>query len=377
MKLCYISTMLAPFNAGGPGTVANYLLKEFIKHPNLEITLICNNSASEEEIINEFGDKFTKIIRISEDENIPEYFKLMTKGAKQIWKVFNDNDIVHINSLWSLRGFYIGPFASLLRKPLILTWHGLSARHYFKEKNPLLKDIAYSTEFAISNALYSKIIVNSTYMHGYISKFQKEDKICLIRNGVNFGDMEKAGKRSLEGEISLLFVGKLIPIKGVDLLLEAVAILKKSTTKDIRLYLAGTGSHESYYRSLAFKLNISGSVIFLGYLPLSECYSLYKSCTIFVSSSRFESAPMAVLEGMAAGAPIVATTAGGTPEIAIHMRNCLLASKNSRDIAEKILYLIYHPDERARLSENNLIDIQQYSWPKIASSHLDLYSSLI
>jgi glycosyltransferase involved in cell wall biosynthesis len=375
MKLCYVSTMLAPFDDGGPGTVANYLLKEFVKNKNLEITLIINDRAQEQDVINEFGNKFSKIIRISEDENALQYFKLMTLGAKQIWKVINDNDIVHINSLWSLRGFYIGPIASVLRRPLILTWHGLSARHYFGQKS--LKSLAYSAEFSTENALYTRIIVNSNYMKSYVSNFYDHNKVCLIRNGVKINEIDSAKRVSLDGEVSLLFVGKLMPIKGVDILLKAFAIIRKLTDKDVRLYLAGTGSEEANYQAMASQLHIEKWVTFLGHIPLNECYSLYKSCSIFVSSSRFESAPMAVLEGMGAGAPIVATDTGGTPEIALHMRNCLLSNKDPQDLAEKILQLISNANLRGQMSENNLEDSKKYSWPSIASAHVELYSSLL
>jgi glycosyltransferase involved in cell wall biosynthesis len=369
--------MLAPFDQGGPGTVAHYILKEFTKMKNIEISLVVNDSASEKEIIEIFGNRFNNIIRIANDRSNFEYFKLMTKGAKETWKIINDNDIIHINSIWTLRGFYIPPFASLLRKPLLYTWHGLSEKHYFGENNQSIKKIAHSADFALTNSLWSRVIVNSGFMQKYVSQFYDANRIRLIPNGVKINEIRNAKKTSLEGEISLLFVGKLIPIKGLDLLLEAFSILKRSTTKDVRLYIAGTGSHESEYRSLASRLNIEKWVNFLGQVPLSECYSLFKSCSIYVIPSRFESASMALLEGMAAGAPIVATDTGGNGEIAKSMRNCLLTKIEPQDIAEKITFLIDSPNERKTFSENNIKDSESYSWENIASSHVDLYNSLI
>ena len=227
LNLCYISTMLAPFDEGGPGTVANYLLKEFVKIRDLEITLLTSNSASMQQMKDEFGDRFSRILQISEDRSNLDYVKLMTTGSKQVWKVVNDNDVIHINNIWALRGFFVSPFARIRKKPLVLTWHGLSADHYYGEKRARIKKIIHKADFSVSNSLWSRVVVNSQYMRQYVLNFRDIGKISLIRNGILIDDLKKAKKVDLEGEVSLLFVGRLIPIKGFDLLLRAFAKLRE------------------------------------------------------------------------------------------------------------------------------------------------------
>jgi glycosyltransferase involved in cell wall biosynthesis len=234
----------------------------------------------------------------------------------------------------------------------------------------------HKSESSLNRNIAKKVVVNSGFMRQYAATSINPEKICLIRNGVALNEVRSAARRTLDGEVNLLYVGRLNPLKGLDLLLEAFAKIKKTTTKDVRLYVAGSGSFESDYRQMASELHIDKWVTFLGRVPINECYTLFRSCSIFVSPSRFDSAPMAVLEGMAAGAPIVATNAGGTPEIAKNMRNCLLVKKTSEELAEKISYLIARPDECERLSANNLEDAEKYSWQNIASEHTKLYSSL-
>jgi glycosyltransferase involved in cell wall biosynthesis len=376
LNLAYISLMLAPFDEGGPGTVAYHILKEFVDMPDIAVTLIVGDSPSEEDIIDVYGDRFQKIVRIPRGRTSHNYANLLTGKAKEVWKALDGVDIVHINNIWILRNFYFPLFSSLRLKPTVFTWHGTSQEVFYGEKGQMAKYVAYYSTFSIHKRLWSKVIVNSEFMRTLVSRYYNAKRICLIRNGVQIDQIRKAKKVQLEGEVKLLFVGKLISLKGVDLLLKAFSDLKNSTSTDIRLYIAGTGTHEPMYKSLASQLGVEKQVHFLGHLPLSECYSLYRSCSMLVLPSRFESAPMTLLEGLAAGIPIVATNVGGIPEIVEDGRNGFLTRPDSSEIAEKIRFLIAHPEDCERISRNNLEDAGKYSWRNIALAHIDLYKSL-
>lgn len=377
LHLAYVSIMLAPFDEGGPGTVGYYILKEFMDISEISVNLIVGDSTKEDNIVAEFGDRFQKIVRIPRERTMHNYVSLLTRKAREVWKAFDSVDIVHINNFWFLRNFYFPLLASFRLTPSVFTWHGDSQRVFYGEKAESAKRLALYAAFYLQKRLLSKVIVNSEFMRRGISKYFDAHSICLIRNGVQIDDIAKAETVDLEGDVKLLFVGKLDPIKGVDLLLEAFSALKNSTSKDIRLYMAGTGTHESTYRSLASRLHIKNKVHFLGHIPLSKCYSLYKSCSILILPSRFESAPMTLLEGIAAGIPIVTTSVGGVPEIMKNGRNGFLTRPDPSEIAQKIRFLIAHPEVCERISKNNLIDAGKYSWRNIALEHLNLYKSLI
>ncbi len=209
-----------------------------------------------------------------------------------------------------------------------------------------------------------------------LSKTLDKEKICLIYNGIDYDKIEKAPKLDLEGDIKLLFVGRIEPPKGLNLLLKALSILKKSSKKKIRLYIAGSGTHEADYKSLATSLKVDKYTQFLGHLPLDECYSLYKSCDMLILPSRMESCPMTLLEALGSGIPIIATHVGGIPEIVENNRNGLLVRYNSLEVAQKIKFLIDHPEVREQISKNNLIDANSYSWQGIAQEYIDLYKSI-
>ena len=228
--------------------------------------------------------------------------------------------------------------------------------------------------YALHSQLWSGIIVNSEVMRRHIEPFHCPAKTFVIKNGVPVDDIKDSESVDLKGNTNLLFSGRLLHIKGVDLLLHAFQLISKKK-KGTRLYIAGSGPNENMYKAMANELNISQDVTFLGNLPLAECYKLYKSCSALILPSRFESCPMTLLEGMAAGIPMVATRVGGTPEIFEHGRNGFLCSNNPADIAEKTLNIIDNPDLAQSFRLNNIVDSEKYSWKKIAQNYIDLYDS--
>jgi len=199
----------------------------------------------------------------------------------------------------------------------------------------------------------------------------------LIPNGIDFEGIAKSPRMDLEGNPKLLFVGKLRPVKGLDLLLKALSLLNTSLKKEMKLYIVGSGEYEEIYKSLARKLKVDRSVEFLGRLSLRECYALYKSCDLQIMPSRLEGFPMALLEALGSGIPIIATRVGGIPEIIKNNRNGLIVGLDPAEIAQKIEFLFDHPEIREQISRNNMIDAKRYSWDKITQKFLDLYSSLI
>lgn len=106
----------------------------------------------------------------------------------------------------------------------------------------------------------------------------------------------------------LLYVGRLAPEKGVDLLLEAFAsVLRRMPTAN--LTLAGVGSEGAHLREQARFLGLGETVRFLGYTPVPAAY--YAGASLFVLPSRHEGMPNALLEAAAGGLPIVTTPASG------------------------------------------------------------------
>ena len=109
----------------------------------------------------------------------------------------------------------------------------------------------------------------------------------------------------------LVCVGELRPVKAIDILIEALAILKRSGRR-VSATIAGEGPEGPKLKAQAERLGVADQVHFIGHCPARTAFTLGK---MFVIPSRAESLPYVVLEAAAAGMPIIATAVGGVPEI--------------------------------------------------------------
>jgi glycosyltransferase involved in cell wall biosynthesis len=150
---------------------------------------------------------------------------------------------------------------------------------------------------------------------------------AVVYNGLR---REEFNEDVLSPEASdLLFVGEMRGLKGVDLLLQAIAQLKP--LRRVTATLVGDGPEEQAFKTLATSLGISGQVTFAGRKPMQEALPLGK---VLVLPSRKESFPYVVLEAAATGKIVLAAKVGGVPEILDP--SCLFEPDNAAALAQAI-----------------------------------------
>ncbi|MGP8232637.1 MAG: glycosyltransferase family 4 protein [Methylovirgula sp.] len=133
--------------------------------------------------------------------------------------------------------------------------------------------------------------------------------VRIVRNGV--GDTEFAPVTVRADATDIVCVGELRPVKAIDVLIEALAILRQSG-RLVSATIAGEGPQGAELKAQAERLGIADQVRFVGYRPAREAFAMGR---MLVIPSRAESLPYIVLEAAAAGMPIIATSVGGIPEI--------------------------------------------------------------
>ncbi len=177
--------------------------------------------------------------------------------------------------------------------------------------------------------------------------------------------------RKLNDDASdLVFVGELRKLKGVDVLLRALALLPK--LNKTTLTIVGEGRDEMVFRKLATDLNLNSSVKFVGRKPIGEALALGK---ILVMPSRHESLPYVVLETLAAGVPIIASAVGGIPEIL--PESCMVAADNSTELAHKITQCLMAITEKDALAYQLQQKAQvRFSVDVMAKTVVEFYSTL-
>lgn len=155
-----------------------------------------------------------------------------------------------------------------------------------------------------------------------------------------------------QGDILLVFVGRLIPAKDVDSILKAMPMITKRH-HNVRLLIVGDGELAGHLRNQLNMLKIEEYVTFYGAVTYNEVPKMLAAGDIFVSPSLDEGMPRAVLEAMSMGLASVVTPVGGNSEIIEDCVNgCFVEVKNPKQIAEKVNHLIDNPVIMNRIRKN-------------------------
>ncbi len=184
----------------------------------------------------------------------------------------------------------------------------------------------------------------------------RPEKIQVILNGVDVASFSPRtpppdARRSLgfnQKDCILINVARLAPPKGQAFLVEAMARLT-AQFPGIRLLFVGDGELRAELEARRASLRLEDTVVFLG--NRSDIADLLALSDIFVFSSVSEGTSLALLEAMAAGKPIVATSIPGNEEVLRHGENAYLVPPGDPDaLARGVAFLLDHPDEAQRLA---------------------------
>ncbi|WP_143147804.1 glycosyltransferase [Desulforamulus hydrothermalis] len=234
-----------------------------------------------------------------------------------------------------------------------------------------------------------RVICCSYYMQEQLKHiFQlPDDKLRIIPNGVNPANFrwdEPPGPRvkrehyaSPEEKI-VYYVGRLVPEKGVQVLLEAIPKVLQYCPRT-KFIIAGTGSFEGELKYRAACLGLNNRVYFTGYVDDITRNCLYHYADVAVIPSLYEPFGIVVLEAMAARTPVVVSDTGGLSEIIEHGVNGLKAyTGNANSLADCILHCLLDPAAAGQLQERAYRDvIEKYNWDTIARQTKKVYREVI
>jgi glycosyltransferase involved in cell wall biosynthesis len=209
-----------------------------------------------------------------------------------------------------------------------------------------------------------------------LPKFHLGKVVELVENGV-FSTIDLKNKIPSE-YITILFIGRLVDWKAVDILIDAIA---KCNIKNIRLHIVGDGPDRSALESLAAN-KCPDKVIFYGQIPFAEINQYYDKADIFVLPSVRECGGAVVLEAMSRGLPVIATNWGG-PTDYITVDTGILIDPLSRDymvdrFAEHISLLANNIPLREKLGTTAIHHVKNnFLWEDKVDQIIDIYKSLV
>jgi len=190
------------------------------------------------------------------------------------------------------------------------------------------------------------VIVPSQYLSNAATYWGvSASKIVVIYNAVELSSATPSAI-PLSTRFKIVTVGRLVPWKQIDHLIEALAEIE-----DAGLVVVGDGPERSRLEDLARANDLNDRVHFAGQRTKEETFGLMASCDLFVLNSAYEGFPHVVLEAMCAGLPVVATMVGGTTELVRDGENGLLISPNANGaLSSTLRRLLTCSEERQRLA---------------------------
>ena len=240
------------------------------------------------------------------------------------------------------------PVAGRLRIPRVSTVHGFTGGDWKNHMYEFLQVRAFrhfERIVAVSGPLERKLVDAGL----------RPNQVTLLPNA--FAEpsnrLTRAESRALLGlapeDVVVGWVGRLSPEKGLDVLLEALAVVPGVT-----LSVLGTGKQHGALVQQAERLGIAGRIRWHGLVP--EAARLYPAFDLFVLSSRTEGTPIALFEAMAAGIPVIATAVGGVPDVVTEKEALLVPSESPDALARAMTSALDQPDaarERAAAAGND------------------------
>lgn len=232
-----------------------------------------------------------------------------------------------------------------------------------------------------------EIITNSHYMKNEVKRLFNlpDEKIKMIYNGIDFErfegykkNLEFRRKYAADCEKIVLFVGRLVSAKGVDLLIDAAPRVLEHYN-DAKFIIVGKGPQFDCLNEKANLMGIKEKVLLTGYIEDDELHNLYMVSDVAVFPSRYEPFGIVALEGMLANIPVIASDTGGLSEIIEHdVDGFKFYAENSNSLADNILKAFNNPDICKEIIFNAKKKIKElFNWEKISNKTLAVYNEII
>ncbi|PIY95571.1 MAG: glycosyltransferase family 1 protein [Candidatus Kerfeldbacteria bacterium CG_4_10_14_0_8_um_filter_42_10] len=339
------------------------------------VKLGCEPTVITANFTGENNDRGLKVLRVGQDVTIPANgtFANLTVGykmAEKLRRIFSAEkfDLLHVHCpldpilpLWAVKVFkgpIVGTFHTYMKANLAYDVINESFKPYFKK-------------------LTGKICVSEPARDFIYQYFPADYRI--IPNGVDTNCFRPglAPIKKFDDDIfNLLFVGRIDPRKGLRYLLQAFSIVYGHDSK-VRLIVVGKGILSEYYKMFLLK-DLEDKVFFEGYVSAEEIPHYYATADIYCSpATHGESFGIVLLEAMASGKPVVASSNEGYKQVLSSKEGILVEPKNVVQLAKAIISLMDDKKKRKKMGEAGRKKAEKYSWKNITKQIVDYYQEVL
>jgi glycosyltransferase involved in cell wall biosynthesis len=275
---------------------------------------------------------------------------------------------------------YPDGFAAVLlgwffRKPVVVSARGSDINLY--RQFPVIRRLL---QFSLENSA-RVIAVSNALKRAMISLGVPDEKISLIPNGVDIEKFHPSSRVKARKKLDLpadakviLSIGHLKSNKGFDLLIKALKILvDEDPESEIYLEIIGDGPSRKELEKLVSILDLDQRVRFRGNMAHDEIHFSYSAADVFCLASEMEGWPNVILESLACGTPVVATSVGGIPEIISSDRIGLLTERTGVQIAQAISAAL----SKSWCCNDLLKHAKAHSWQRAACAVRDVFEAVL
>lgn len=305
--------------------------------------------------------RFKPIVKVFGNSIMLNMFRCLLNEKK-------DYDVIHAHS----HLFFTTNLSALIRKmdssPLIITNHGL-----ISQTPPIWFSELYNAtlgKWTFNNA--DSVICYTIEEKDKLIDIGVKSTIRVIHNGIN----SRLFSPTEEEENLILWVGRFLPGKGVEYLIEAFSILSKNHS-GLKLLLVGDGPQKRGILEKAVNLGVRDKISIKSFVPNEEMPTIYRGSKVFVLPSLSEGVPRTILEAMSCEVPVVSTD---LPQIRGLVSDCgfMVPRKDPVALAEAVDRLLSDESLRKKFGINGRDKIKRnYTWQETVENTVELYKECV
>ena len=281
--------------------------------------------------------------------------------------IFANFDILDVDHMPHMVLFPTKLVAMLKGKKLYATWNEVWSREYWVEYLGVLGNAAYLIEL-LSSRMPDKIIaVSEMTKKKLVNDLGVTKEVIVIPNGIDVASIKKAKVSKEKSDV--IFAGRLLKHKNVDVLVNAVTLLKKDFPR-IKAFIVGEGPEKNNIKQKAKNLKLERNVFFFDFLEKHEdLYALMKSSKVFVFPSTREGFGITALEANACGLPVVTTNHkdNAAKYLITDGKNGYLTTLTAKNIKDKVATLL-----KKKITTSSEIG-KHYNWQTLSKNVEEAY----
>lgn len=281
-------------------------------------------------------------------------------------------DIVDCNQFPILPIFPTKIYSLLKKTPMVVTWHEVWNRYWFYYLG-ILGVFGIFVEKLATWLPHQIIAVSEKTKKDLLSFGTKRRKLTVISNGIDFTEIN--GTKPTGIGFDVLFSGRLIADKNVDVLIRAITLIEPK----VKCGIIGDGPEKDRLTELAKELEVGDRVIFLGFQKYKNLIAEMRSSRVYVLPSTREGFGICIIEANASGLPVIAVRHKGSAatDLIDDGVNGYLVELSEKEIADKISFLLKNEGKRAELGRNGIERAKGFDWDMMVQKLEKFYSALL